>query len=48
MVPCTFQAAAAAIGEARDIADNLRCQPLLDRYGSRTSPCELGEGAWRS
>jgi hypothetical protein len=31
LVPCTPQAAAAAIGEARDIADNLRCQPLLDR-----------------
>jgi hypothetical protein len=25
------EAAAAAIGEARDIADNLRCQPLRDR-----------------
>ena len=25
------QAAEAAIGEARDIARNLRCQPLLDR-----------------
>ena len=30
------QAAAAAIGEARDIADNLRCQPLLDRAADIT------------
>ena len=36
MVPCTSQAAAAAIGEARDIADNLRCQPLLDRAADIT------------
>jgi hypothetical protein len=35
LVPCTFQAAAAAIGEARDIAD-LRCQPLLDRAADIT------------
>ena len=35
MVPCTSQAAA-AIGEARDIADNLRCQPLLDRAADIT------------
>ena len=36
------EAAAAAIGEARDIARSLRCQPLLDRAArltSATSPC---------
>ena len=31
------QAAKAAIGEARDIARNLRCQPLLDRAAHLTS-----------
>ena len=31
------QAAEAAIGEARDIARNLRCQPLLDRAAHITS-----------
>jgi tetratricopeptide (TPR) repeat protein len=31
------QAAEAAIGEARDIARNLRCQPLLDRAAHLTS-----------
>jgi hypothetical protein len=30
------QAAAAAVGEARDIADKLRCQPLLDRTADIT------------
>jgi hypothetical protein len=30
------RAAAAAIGEARDIAGNLRCQPLLDQAGNFT------------
>ena len=29
-------AAAAVIGEARDIADRLRCQPLLDRAANIT------------
>jgi hypothetical protein len=29
--------AGAAIGEARDIARNLRCQPLLDRAATITS-----------
>ena len=29
-------AAEAAIGEARDIARNLRCQPLLDRAANTT------------
>ncbi len=32
-----IQAAAAAIGEARDIARDLRCQPLLDRAAHITS-----------
>ena len=31
------EAAEAAIGEARDIARNLRCQPLLDRAANITS-----------
>jgi hypothetical protein len=30
------QAAAAAIGEARDIADSLHCQPLLDQAANFT------------
>ena len=30
------EAAEAAIGEARDIARNLRCQPLLDRAANTT------------
>ena len=37
------QAAEAAIGEARDIARDLRCQPLLDRAArltSATSPAQ--------
>ena len=32
------QAAAAAIDEARDLAGRLRCQPLLDRAATLTSP----------
>ncbi len=31
------EAAGAVIGEARDIARNLRCQPLLDRAANITS-----------
>ncbi len=34
------EAAAAAVGEARDIARQLRCQPLLDR--AEATPTELG------
>jgi len=30
------KAAAAAVGEARDIAGTLRCQPLLDRAATMT------------
>ena len=37
-------AAAVAIGEARDIADQLRCQPLLDRIAALT-PAEPRVGA---
>jgi hypothetical protein len=35
------KAAAAATGEARDIAEHLGCQPLLDRAGTTqpASPC---------
>jgi hypothetical protein len=33
---CTTQAAGAALGEARDIAGQLRCQPLLDRAADLT------------
>jgi len=34
----TIASAAAAIGEARDIAARLGCQPLLDRAASMTPP----------
>jgi hypothetical protein len=46
------EAAEAAIGEARDIARNLRCQPLLDRAGHLTSArvphTGLGRGVTRA
>ena len=38
------QAAAAAIGEARDIAGHLRCQPLLDRAADVTPARISGKG----
>jgi hypothetical protein len=39
------QAAGAAVGEARDIAGRLRCQPLLDRAaGLLSSPQNRGSG----
>jgi len=37
------EAAEAAIGEARDIALSLRCQPLLDRAASVTSAISAGQ-----
>ena len=42
-------AAAAAIGEARDIARRLRCQPLLDRAADADAPQDPGYGPrwWR-
>ena len=36
IAPGDAEAAEAAIGEARDIARNLRCQPLLDRAANTT------------